>query len=65
MLGSILSLPTVSSFADVANGFIAVPNLILVIVRNGVIVAETRCYLWSGNLDEGAPGTGELVSAGS
>jgi AGCS family alanine or glycine:cation symporter len=65
MVGSILSLPTVWSFADVANGLMAVPNLVSLIVLNGVIVAETRRYLWSGNLDETAPVAPELVSTGS
>jgi alanine or glycine:cation symporter, AGCS family len=32
----------------------AIPNLISLIARNGVIVAETRRYLWSNNLDEAA-----------
>ena len=65
MVGSILSLPSVWSFADVANGLMAIPNLISLIVLNGVIVAETRRYLWSNNLDEAAPETSELVGAGS
>jgi AGCS family alanine or glycine:cation symporter len=43
----------------------AVPNPISLIVLNGVIVAETRRYLWSGNLDEAAPTTSDLASAGS
>jgi AGCS family alanine or glycine:cation symporter len=46
MLGSVASLPAVWSFADVANGLMAVPNLISLLVLNRVIVAETRRYLW-------------------
>jgi hypothetical protein len=65
IVGSIPSLPTVWSFADVANGLMAAPNLISLIMLNGVIVAETRRYLWSGNLNESASATPELVSAGS
>jgi AGCS family alanine or glycine:cation symporter len=43
------------SLADVTNGLMAVPNLISLIALNGVIVAETRRYLWSNNLDAEAP----------
>ncbi len=55
MIGSILSLPTVWSLADVTNGLMAIPNLVSLIVLNGVIVAETRRYLWNNNLDAEAP----------
>jgi AGCS family alanine or glycine:cation symporter len=51
MVGSLLSLPVVWSFADIANGLMAIPNLISLIVLSGVLVAETRKYLWSDNLD--------------
>jgi AGCS family alanine or glycine:cation symporter len=56
MVGSVATLPAVWSFADVANGLMAVPNLIALIALNGVIVAETRAYLWSGRLDDSAGG---------
>jgi len=51
MVGSVLSLPVVWSLADIANGLMTVPNLISLIVLNRVLVAETRKYLWSGNLE--------------
>jgi AGCS family alanine or glycine:cation symporter len=51
MVGSLLSLPVVWSFADIANGLMSIPNLISLIVLSGVLVAETRKYLWSDNLD--------------
>jgi len=51
MVGSVLSLPIVWSFADIANGLMAIPNLISLIVLSGVLVAETRKYLWQDNLD--------------
>ena len=35
--------------------------LISLIALNGVIVAETRRYLWSNNLDEAAPPATELA----
>jgi AGCS family alanine or glycine:cation symporter len=46
MLGSIMSLKSVWDFADIANALMAVPNLISLIFLNGVIVAETKKYLW-------------------
>jgi alanine or glycine:cation symporter, AGCS family len=55
MIGSVLSLPTVWSLADVTNGLMAIPNLISLIVLSGVIVSETRHYLWNNNLDAAAP----------
>jgi AGCS family alanine or glycine:cation symporter len=51
MVGSVSTLQAVWSFSDVANGLMAVPNLISLLLLNGVIVGETRKYLWSGNLD--------------
>jgi alanine or glycine:cation symporter, AGCS family len=63
MVGSVLSLSTVWSLADVTNGLMAIPNLISLIALNGVIVAETRRYLWSNNLDAEAPSATELVGA--
>jgi AGCS family alanine or glycine:cation symporter len=52
MVGSVSTLPAVWSFADIANGLMAVPNLVTLIALNGVIVAETQTYLWSGRLDD-------------
>jgi AGCS family alanine or glycine:cation symporter len=54
MVGSVASLPAVWAFADIANGLMAVPNLISLLALSGVAVAETREYLWSGNLDKAA-----------
>ena len=54
MAGSGLSLPLVWSMADITNGFVAIPNLISLPVLNRVIVAETREYTLSGNLDKGS-----------
>jgi AGCS family alanine or glycine:cation symporter len=51
MLGSVATLPAVWAFADVANGLMAIPNLVSLLALSGVVVAETRLYLWSGNLD--------------
>lgn len=52
MVGSISTMPAVWAFADIANGLMAIPNLISLLVLNGVIVAETQRYLWSDRLDE-------------
>jgi hypothetical protein len=41
MVGSVSTLQAVWSFSDVANGLMAVPNLISLLALNGVIVAET------------------------
>ena len=56
MVGSVASLPAVWSFADIANGLMAVPNLISLLALSGVAVAETRSYLWEGDLDRAGPG---------
>lgn len=40
------------NFADCANGLMALPNLICLIGLTGVIIAETRHYLWQRRLDE-------------
>jgi AGCS family alanine or glycine:cation symporter len=52
MLGSVLSIPIVWTFADIANGLMAIPNLISLLVLNKVIVAETREFLWDDKLNK-------------
>ena len=52
MVGSVATLPVVWSFADIANGMMAIPNLISLLALNGLLVSETRKYLWSGNLEK-------------
>jgi len=51
-IGSVLSLPAVWTFADIANAMMAIPNLIALLGLSGVLVAETRKYLWENRLDE-------------
>jgi AGCS family alanine or glycine:cation symporter len=46
MVGSVLSLPAVWNFADIANALMAIPNLVSLLALSGVVVAETRTYLW-------------------
>lgn len=46
MVGSVVTLPMVWSFADIANALMAVPNLISLLLLSHVVVEETRQYLW-------------------
>lgn len=50
-VGSIANLAVVWNFADCMNAFMAIPNLLSLLFLNGVIVHETRKYLWRGRLD--------------
>jgi AGCS family alanine or glycine:cation symporter len=50
-LGCVLSMDLVWNMGDVFNGLMAIPNLIALVFLSGVVVAETRKYLWSGNID--------------
>jgi len=52
MIGSVLSINAVWTFADITNALMALPNLVSLILLSGVIVNETKKYLWNGNLDE-------------
>jgi AGCS family alanine or glycine:cation symporter len=54
MVGSVATMPAVWAFADIANGLMAVPNLISLIALSGVAAAETRHYLWEGDIDRAA-----------
>ena len=54
MVGSVATMPAVWAFADIANGLMAVPNLISLIALSGVAAAETRRYLWEGDIDRAA-----------
>ena len=56
MLGSVVTLKAVWSFADIANGLMAVPNLISLLALHRVLAAETRTYLWPGGLELEAVG---------
>lgn len=50
-IGCVISLDLVWNIADCMNALMAIPNLISLICLSGVIVNETRKYLWKGNLD--------------
>jgi len=49
--GAVLNLSLVWNIADTMNALIAIPNLISLILLSGVLVKETRKYLWSDNLE--------------
>lgn len=49
--GSVFSLSLVWDLADLTNGLMAIPNLIALLALSGVIVKETKKYLWDDNLD--------------
>ena len=51
-LGSVATLGFVWDFSDLANGLMAVPNLIALLLLSNVVAAETRRYLTSGRLDD-------------
>jgi AGCS family alanine or glycine:cation symporter len=55
MFGSVSTPTLVWGFADAANALMALPNLLSLLLLSGVVVAETRKYLWEGDLDEVAP----------
>jgi AGCS family alanine or glycine:cation symporter len=51
-IGSIANLAVVWNIADCMNALMAIPNLISLLLLNGIIVHETRKYLWRNNLDK-------------
>ena len=50
-LGSIMELGVVWNLADCMNALMAIPNLLSLLFLSGIIVHETRKYLWRGRLD--------------
>lgn len=51
-LGAGYALDLVWNFGDAANALMAIPNLICLLALSGVVVRETRHYLWERNLEE-------------
>mgnify|MGYP002657964368 FL=1 len=49
--GSVANLNVVWNLSDCTNALMAIPNLISLLLLNGVIVHETRKYLWRNRLD--------------
>ena len=50
--GSVINLTLVWNIADCMNAMMAIPNLPSLIFLSGVIVKETKEYLWNNKLDE-------------
>ena len=50
--GATMSLSLVWGISDIMNAFMAIPNLISLLLLSGVIAAETKHYLWEKRLDE-------------
>ena len=51
-IGSVMNLAIVWNLADCMNALMAIPNLISLICLSGVLIHETRKYLWQGQLDK-------------
>lgn len=51
-VGSVVGLEAVWNLADCMNALMAIPNLLSLLFLSGVVVSETRRYLWSGHLDD-------------
>lgn len=51
-IGSVMNLTVVWNIADCMNALMAVPNLISLLFLSGVLVSETRKYLWEKQLDQ-------------
>jgi len=50
-IGSVMNLVVVWNLADCMNALMAIPNLVSLLFLNGVIVHETRKYLWRNRLN--------------
>ena len=51
-IGSVMNLSVVWNIADCMNALMTIPNLISLLFLSGVLVAETRKYLWQKRLDD-------------
>ncbi len=69
LIGALISKSAIVwNFSDIANAFMAVPNLIALLLLSGVVVTETQTYLWEDGLDlatEDVEGDWETVSSES
>ncbi len=50
-VGAVYAQTFVWDMADLFNGLMAIPNIISLLLLSGVVVAETRKYLWNNNLE--------------
>lgn len=51
-VGAVVNLSLVWDFADIMNAFMALPNIIALLLLSGVVVKETRKYLWNNKIEE-------------
>ena len=51
-VGSIMNLTVVWNLADCMNALMAIPNLLSLLFLSGILVHETRKYLWRDQLDK-------------
>jgi AGCS family alanine or glycine:cation symporter len=51
-IGSVMNLSVVWNIADCMNALMTIPNLISLLFLSGVLVAETRKYMWQKRLDD-------------
>ena len=54
-----MNLTVVWNLADCMNALMAIPNLLSLLFLSGVLVKETREYLWKGQLDKDMSNTEE------
>ena len=50
-IGSVTNLSVLWNVADIMNALMALPNLVSLVGLSGVLVAETRAYLWDDRLN--------------
>ena len=65
LVGSVSTLKLVWNFADAANALMALPNLVSLLLLSGVVVSQTRRYLWSGQIETAEEATGEGLADGA
>ena len=51
-IGSVMNLSVVWNLADCMNALMAIPNLLSLLFLNGILVHETRKYLWRDRIDK-------------
>ena len=51
-IGAVMNLTIVWNLADCMNALMAIPNLLSLLFLSGVLVKETKHYLWEGQLDK-------------
>lgn len=52
LVGSVLSLHVVWTFADITNALMAIPNLVALLLLSKVIVEETKTHLWDNKSED-------------